>query len=285
MKKITVCFILIFIVSGCQTLQELSKNVGKPQVSVAGVQVTDFSFRNIQLGFDIRVKNPNPISLSMLSYSYDFKINGYNFVQGNHRKSLTIAATGASTIQIPVRINYLDLYNLFQSLKHKKRSTYQLSANLYFNVPVLGRIKIPIHKSGKLPMLKIPKINLSGIQLKNLSLSAINMVLNLTVKNPNGFALLLKNMSYKLLVSGHPWIEANRTGGISINSNGKQTISIPISLNLLQIGRSAFQLLNNSGKIHYQLKGDLNFGIEQALFKGAETIFHFNEKGLAPLIR
>lgn len=272
------------MVASCQTLKEFSQNVGKPHVSVANVHVTDFTFRSIQLAYDIKVNNPNPISLNMLSYDYNLKINGHNFVQGNHDKPVSIAAAGASTFQIPVDINYLDLYRLFQSLKKKDQSTYQFSVDLYFNLPILGRTKIPLTKKGKLPLLKLPKVHLANIHLGQLNLRHTKLTLKLAIDNPNGVALLLNNLDYKLLINGQPWIEMNKNKRVSINKNGKKLISIPVSLNLLQIGTSAIQLLRNSGKLHYKLKGNLNLGIAQPLFNGAHTLLHVNDKGLVPLI-
>lgn len=283
MKKLTLCILIIFIATGCQTLKELSNNIAKPHVSVANVQVTDFTFRNIQLAYDIKVHNPNPFSLHMLSYDYDLKINGHNFIQGNHAKPVDIAAAGASTFQIPVDINFIDLYRLFHSLRNKDRSTYQISVDLYFNLPVLGKTKIPLTKQGKLPLLKLPNVHLASIHLGQFSLRHTKLILKLAIDNPNGFALLLNNLDYQLLINGQPWVEASTARQVSINKNGQELISIPISLNLLQIGTSAIQLLQSSGKLHYRFKGNLDFGIAQPLFEGARTLFHVNQKGLVPL--
>jgi LEA14-like dessication related protein len=285
MKKLLLLFILPLLFGGCQTVQKLAKNIRKPTLSVTNVQVTDFSFKEIELSYSVKVNNPNPVALHMLSYDYNFKINGNSFVRGNHKKRLEIASSGSSTFQIPMAINFQDLYNLFNSLSSKGQAGYQLLADLHFNLPVLGDVKIPLKKSGMLPMIKLPKVQLSNIKLTNINLSKANLVLNLKVRNPNAFGLLMNALSYGLDVNGKSLVNGSQEKQLTINKNANQIISVPVSLNILNIGSSIAKLLSNSGKLNYHLKGHFNFGAEQPLLKNLLTNFHFDQSGKVPIVR
>jgi LEA14-like dessication related protein len=285
MKKLLPLFILPLLFGGCQTVQKLAKNIRKPTLSVTNVRVTDFSFKQIELNYSVKVNNPNPVALHMLSYDYNFKINGNSFVRGNHKKRLEIASSGSSTFQIPMAINFQDLYNLFNSLRSKGQAGYQLRADLHFNLPVLGDVKIPLKKSGMLPMIKLPKVQLSNIKLKNINLSKANLVLNLKVHNPNAFGLLMNALSYGLDVNGKNLVNGSQEKQLTINKNTNQTISVPVSLNILNIGSSVIKLLSNSGKLNYHLKGHFNFGAEQPLLKNLLANFHFDQSGKVPIVR
>jgi LEA14-like dessication related protein len=283
LKKPILCFSLLFLIAGCQAVKQVAKNIKKPTLSVSGVHVSDFSFTDMTLLFDVKVDNPDPVALHMLSYDYNFKINDNSFVKGDHNKRLDIAAAGASTFQIPVTINFKDLYKLYQSLRVKDTTGYKLLANLHFNIPVLGNTKIPLKTSGAFPLLKLPKIHIANIKVGSINLSKANVVMNLVVDNPNGFALLLNNINYHLDVNGRRWVDVNKSKHLSIDKNKSREISLPLSLNISQIGASVIQLLQHSGHLNYHLNGKLDFGLDQALFKNKSTIFHFNTTGKAPL--
>jgi LEA14-like dessication related protein len=285
MKKLLLCCVLSLLFSSCQTLQNLSNNISKPTLSVTGVRVTDFSFKEMELTYSVKVNNPNPVALHMLSYDYNFKVNDHSFIKGNQKKRLNIASSGSSTIQIPMRVNFHDLYSLFSSLKNKGQAGYQLLADLHFNLPVLGDVKVPLKKNGKIPMIKLPKVQLSSIKLKNFNLSKANLALNLKVHNPNAFGLLMNALTYNLDVNGKKLIDGHQKKHLTIGQNSNQIISIPVSLNILNIGSSVINLLKGSDKLNYNLKGHFNFGAKQELLKDLLTNLNFHQKGLVPIER
>jgi LEA14-like dessication related protein len=86
-------------------------------------------------------------------------------------------------------------------------------------------------------------------------------------------------------VNGKNWIDGSQEKQLTINKNGSQIISIPVSLNILNIGSSVAKILTNSSKLNYHLKGRFNFGAAQPLLKSLRTDFHFDRKGLVPIIR
>jgi hypothetical protein len=72
---------------------------------------------------------------------------------------------------------------------------------------------------------------------------------------------------------------------MSISQNNSGQISIPISLDITEIGSSVVQLLRGSGDVNFDLKGDLNLGADHPLFDNMDTSFSFDEAGDVPLIR
>ncbi len=286
-KKIPFYFTIIttaaiVFLNGCMALQDLAETQ-KPALSIADVRATDFSFNEIELTFDIEVKNPNPVALQLLSYGYDFNINGNTFVKGDQEKGLMIEASGQSIVQIPVQLNFQQLYNLFSSLRGEEEADYKLLADLSFDLPVVGKTTLPIEKSGSVPMVKIPEINAANLEVRNLSFSEANLILKLEVDNPNGFGLIAESINYNLEVNGEDWIESSVTNQINITENSEQQISLPISLNPGEIGLSIVQVLQSSGELNFTLNGSFNFGTTHPLLE--ETIFNFQEDGVLPVIR
>jgi LEA14-like dessication related protein len=285
MKKTILLIVLITFISGCQTIQNLADSIRKPSLSVTDVRVTDFAFDEIELTYDVQVDNPNAVAVQMLGYDYDFKINGNDFLNGDQQEKLRIESSGASTFQLPMRLNFNELYNLFSGLRGEDEADYDLAANLNFDLPVLGETALPLKKAGSLPMLKLPKINVSSLKVDDVNFTKANLSLNLDVDNPNGFGLLMKALNYDLNVNGQNWIEGASTKNLTIDKNNNGELSIPISVNIAKIGTSVVQLLNNSGDVKFNLNGDFDFGATHPLLENLSTKFSFDEGGDVPLIR
>ncbi len=265
----------------CKTLQNLA-DARKPHLSVKDVRVTDFAFDEIELTFDVEVENPNPVDLRLLSYNYDFNINGNTFIQGTRDKGLAIEASESSIIHVPVQLDFQQLYSLYNSLKGEAKANYALLADLTFNLPVLGKTTIPLKKTGEIPLIKIPDISVAGLEVQEMNLSNIDFELLLQVKNPNAFGLILNALSYRFEVNNEEWIESRFTNKVKVSKNETGTISIPISLNTLNIGTSVVRLLQNAEDLDYSLEGTIDFTAGHPLL--GDTDFSFFEKGQLPVM-
>lgn len=285
MKKYILLLPVMLVISGCQAIQNLADNIRKPSLSVTDVRITDFAFDEIELTYDVEIDNPNPVAVQMVSYDYDFKINNNEFIQGNQDKQLRIESAGTSTFQLPMRLNFQELYSLFNSLRGQDEADYQLLANLDFDLPVLGETTLPLEKSGSLPMIKLPKINVSSLKVNDINFSQADLVLNLEVDNPNGFGLLVNALTYNLDVNERNWVDGSNSKNISISENQTSSIAIPISLNITEIGSSVIQLLNNSSDLNYKLNGNFDFGATHPLLENMQTDFSFDRAGDVPLVR
>lgn len=285
MRKLILLISICFFISGCQALQNLSDSIRKPSLSIEDMRITDFSFDEVELTYDVKVDNPNPVAVQLMSYDYDLNINENDFLEGSQDKQLRIESSGSSTFQIPVRLNFRELYELFSNLRDRDEADYRLAANLDFDLPVLGTTTLPLEKSGSLPMIKLPRISVSSLEVDEMNFSQANLTLNLQVDNPNGFGLLLKALSYDLSVNGRSWVDGSRSRELSISEKGSNQLAIPITLNISEIGSSVVQLLSNSSNIDYQLDGAIDFGAAHPLLQDKETTFEFNQNGDLPVIR
>jgi len=118
---------------------------------------------------------------------------------------------------------------------------------------------------------KIPDVSLEGIKLNSLNLAGADLELKLNVKNANAFAVLFNRLNYGLAVNGVNWVQAAAVKGFSLNEKKNQTLTLPLSLNFLQIGSSVYQLLSSNKPLTFQLNGELdlsvpNLGIPKSTF-------------------
>jgi len=259
--QVVICSILIMmLLSACSAFRGLlnEAKIERPQVDFAGARLTKLSFDAADFLFDLKIRNPNPLGLRMAGFDYDFLINGNSFLKGNQEKELEIESRGETTIQLPLSLGFVDLYQTFQSLRDQDVSTYRLNCSFSFDLPVLGPVNIPVSKEGEFPLLKLPKVDVDALKLERMSLFGAELKLRVRLDNRNAFSMILEHLQYQLEVNGLRWISGDAEKNEQIAVKSESVIEIPISLDFLQIGRSVYQLLAGDKSLEYQFGGKLD---------------------------
>ena len=165
------------------------------------------------------------------------------------------------------------LIRTFADLKKNNNSKYQIKCGLNFNLPVLGETRIPISKSGDIPLLKLPSISFNTVKLDNINFSGADLMLEVKFKNPNSFSMLIDQMNYNFQVNGNKWMSGKANQKTSTNQNGESIIQIPVSLDFLQMGSSLFQLISGGKNLNYNLTGNLDIKNSHPLLKNLSLPF------------
>lgn len=258
---INLCLILsVLLFSSCSTLRGLlgQATIQRPRVDFLGAKMTGLSFDKANFLFDLQIRNPNSLGVKLAGFGYDLSINGSSFLKGREDKELSIEAQGENIIQIPLTLSYSHLYQVFQTLLQQDRATYQLKCDFSFDLPGLGLVQIPASKQGDFPLPKLPTVHVEALKLKRLGLNGADLELEVQLGNPNAFWVMLEHIQYQLDINGRRWAAGDATKSAQITEKGNSLIEIPISLDFLQIGQSAYQLLSGDRSLNYQFQGDLD---------------------------
>jgi len=114
-------------------------SVQKPTVDITNAKIFNLSFDDLDLLFDIQINNPNTVGINLAGFDYELLINDNSFISGNQPDKLEIAAQNSNTIQLPVNLKFVDIYNTFANLKKNDNSKYQIKCGLNFDLPVFIR--------------------------------------------------------------------------------------------------------------------------------------------------
>ena len=278
--KIGLLALLVIMVYSCAEMQQLVKavDIKKPTAKVDDVKITGLSLEEADLEFDIAVSNPNAVSITLAGFDYDLLLNNQSFIKGKQDKTVKVAANGTSAVKLPLSLHYMDIYKTYQALAREDHINYALKTGLIFDVPVLGRVRIPVETKGSFPTIKIPLVKLQALKLNNLGLSGADLQLDLQIDNPNAFAVNLNRFHYNFKVAGQNWIQGQNNKPYSVAKKGHKTLSIPIKLNFLEIGRSVFNLLNGSSKLDYRLSGSADVGSSLPMLKNFPMNYDYTGK-------
>jgi LEA14-like dessication related protein len=182
-------------------------------------------------------------------------LNKQSFIKGDQKKEMEIKAQGNATVQIPLTLDFMNIYKTYQSLKNEDEVGYTLNTGLSFNLPILGPVRIPVSTSGNVPMVKLPAISLASIKLSKLTFTGAEFDLAIGIDNPNSWGLIVNALQYGLNINGSDWISGKTNNKINLASKGKDTIHLPFSISFLKLGTSVYNVVANGEGLNYRLSG------------------------------
>lgn len=250
------CLALVFSSTGCSQLKSYLKDVDKPSARITNVKLNNLSLDGVGILVDVKITNPYAVALPLVNLDYKLATNGTPFLNGAADVQGSIPAKDSKTIQVPATISFSGLLENVKTVRPGSVVPYKLDVGLGVDAPVVGRLNLPISKTGEFPVPSLPKIELAGIDWTKLSLQDAQAVLKIKVNNTNSFPIDLSKLDYGLSLGG------KRIGGASVSKAthfGKgqsNTLSIPISVKPIDLGLSAFRMLSGKGS-SYELGGSL----------------------------
>jgi len=269
-KRFKLVIIMCVLCSlGCATLQKLG-GIRPPDLSIEKVNIVGAGLKEMDLAMIVNVKNNYPIGIHVPAFDYNFLIDDHVFLKGENALNQSIPALGNNQVQVPVRIHFMDLYQSLSTLVSQDQATYQINGNIHFDIPILGQLKIPFKKSGDLPLLKIPKISVKGLRVKSLSFAKAYLSLDIAIDNPNGFLMLLKNLSYNFSIDGLKWAGGVMSKDISFDKHSQSSMSIPIQLNFFEMGMSIFNLIKKKQSLPYEFDTQIKFQTDMPFLKDVD---------------
>ena len=244
------------LLAGCAGL--VKSGLGRPKVSVESARLASLSFQGATLDFGFGIDNPNPVGLHLDGFDYALSVEGARMMEGKQDSKLDLAANAKGTVQLPVTLKYQQLWSGLRQVVEKREAAYVLEAGFAFDVPVLGRVRIPVRREGNLPLLRLPKVRLERVAVAGLSSRAADLALSIAVDNPNDVAADLQGIDTALTFNQRPVGRLVHEGTVRVPAGGTERLTVPLRLDLVQMGSALFRMLSNGGAVDYGLEGNLS---------------------------
>lgn len=257
---------LTFLLSGCQVLTD-SGVVQKPSASLSDLSVKSLSAQGVLFDAVLKVKNPNPVALSLAGYDYDFQVSGKSLLSGQQDVQTQIGAAGESLIRVPLQLKFSDLQQIGQGLSKQKTLNYALKTTAQIDLPVLGRMAFPAEKSGEVPLPQMPKVAVSSLEVKSLGLTGADLALTLNIDNPNVFGIDISHLKSGLKVDGVSWLDATLSKALTLSPEQSAQVNLPIRLDFLKLGTQLMRQLQGSEPLQYELVGSFMLGTDLPMMR------------------
>jgi LEA14-like dessication related protein len=250
----------VLLAGGCESLRDAVEVMRKPEVRIAATEIEALSFTGLTLRFDVEIENPNPIGIGLAGFDYELQIEGNSFVNGQVQEGVAIAARERSIIPIPVELGFEEIAQTFAELAGKEEAAYQLSSGFSFDLPVLGRVRVPVRTDGSFPILRPPRLQVVNLRLNEISLSGASLTLDLELINRNSFKVFVESLEYRFQVDGRDWASGMRRERVRISENDSTRLTIPVDLDFGALGRGVYQMILAGGSLQYAFKANVDVG-------------------------
>jgi LEA14-like dessication related protein len=263
--------ILIFI-GGCAQLDEI---VQEPQLHFKKVVPADFSLAGARFHFDFDVYNPNPLGLRLSQVTYNLALNRHPLASGKLTEGIALPARGSAPLTIPLRLDFEDLLAAVGDMGNGPKLPYRLNGDIF-----VGPLAIPYDVKGDLELPRLPKVELAGVEIRELSLSGARLACRVRLTNRNAIPLDLGRLAYRLQL-GEIQVAGGETAPLApLAASGSDILSLDTRIRFREVGMGLLKLLQGAAAA-YTLSGSFS----QPLPGGGHHQTPFSFSGEAPLKR
>ncbi|KAL7085777.1 hypothetical protein ACP275_14G299300 [Erythranthe tilingii] len=230
---------------------------GKPTADVTDTHIPKINLERADIVIDVLIKNPNPIPIPLIDINYLIESDGRKLISGLIPDAGTIHAHGSETVKIPVCLIYDDIKNTYEDIQPGSIIPYKVKVDLIVDVPVLGRITIPLEKTGEIPIPFKPEIDIDKIRFDKFSFEETVATLHLKLGNKNDFDLGLNDLDYEVWLCGVSIGGAELEKSANIEKNGFCYVDVPITFRPKDCGSALWDMIRGKGT-GYSMKGNIN---------------------------
>lgn len=228
----------------------------KPTAHVVGSSIRGLSLSNVVLMFDVEVANPYSAALPLADLSYVLNSGGSKLMEGSIQPSGSIPAKGKQVIQLPVTVPFAPVMAAMKGVKPGAVLPYTANFRLGVDAPAIGRIDVPLSKSGELPIPAVPEVELATFEVGKLGLDKTSGTAKLRIRNTNQFELNVKRLGMGFALGGAEVGSSRLSDAATLQPGQSATLSVPLSFSPRAVGASLFNLLRGK-QIAYKLEGTI----------------------------
>lgn len=105
-----------------------------------------------------------------------------------------------------------------------------------------------------------PDVDVVGAELTRTGLSGADVLFEFQVDNPNGVALVLDGLNYRLRLNDKPLLDGRQDKRTEIAANGESRVNLPVSIQYDDILR-VLETLDDNERPSYELQADFQFAV------------------------
>lgn len=280
MKKnilLAITFCVLFIFTTCKTLTAAFQ---EPVISFHSAELISINLNNAQLLCKVQVQNPNSFDIPFPKTDWEIFISNNSFLSGVVNNDKKIKAQNTVLIDVPVKLEYLDIINTFKSLKGSKQAVYKIAIAVNFSFPVFGEKVWNFDYQGELPIPQLPVLSAPVLTIESIDLTRTEILVTVNVENPNIFELPSPKFSYDYQLNKNSFIKGNIEDEKPLAPSSKTPLSFRMVVNYADLFRSFASMLT-AREAASLLVLNCDFGIP--FFSGENK--RFEVPGILPIRR
>jgi len=230
--RLLAIIVLIILLPACQTMDSAFH---EPLLSLHSVDFMGISFTDMELLFSIRVENPNSFDIPFPDITWVFFLNENQFISGDFRSNGRIRGRASNIVEIPVNINFVEVFNTFSSLMGATQADYRISLAARIPLPVLRGRVWNFQYEGQIPIPQLPRLTGPSMRIENVDLTGVQILVSVNVENPNIFALPPPVLHIDYLVNNVSFINSAVEAPAPLSSRAITPITFRFSVNFADL--------------------------------------------------
>ena len=279
MKKIIIILLALFTVFSLTTCKTLETVLQEPVVSLHSVELANMNINNVQLLCKVQIQNPNSFSIPFPETGWEVFLNAASFVSGVIKNDRSLSSKRTTIVEIPVTLNYLDIFNTFRSIRGTRQTAYKIALAVKMPIPLLGDKIWNLQHEGSLPVLQLPRISAPTMNIDVRDTSKVEIIATINVENPNVFPIPAPKFSYDYQLNRNSFIKGTIENEPPLAASSTTPISFRLVVNYADLIRSFAASLLTGSSLSSNLRISGDFGIPA--FSG--DTFNYEVSGSLPL--
>ncbi|KAG2332163.1 hypothetical protein Bca52824_003343 [Brassica carinata] len=190
---------------------------GKPTADVSAIHIPKINLERADIVVDVLVKNPNPIPLTLI---------------------------------------YDDIKSTYNDINPGMIIPYRIKVDLIVDVPVLGRLTLPLEKRGEIPIPKKPNVDIED-QVPEVFFGETVAILHVRLENLNDFELGVNDLDCEVWLCDVSIGRAEISDSIKLDKNGSGLINVPMTFRPKDFGSALWDMIRGKGT-GYTIKGNVD---------------------------
>ncbi|MDR0315529.1 MAG: LEA type 2 family protein, partial [Treponema sp.] len=239
--------LVVFASLSLTTCQSLRSIFREPVLSLQSVAISKITFTAADLLCKVKVENPNAIDIPFPEVGWEIFINKNSFITGIIKNNQSLKPRRSTVIDVPISLNYLEVFNTFRSLKGSKQADYRVTLAAKIPLPIMGDKVFNFAHEGIFPVLQMPKLSMPSMKIDKMNFTRAEILCTVNVENPNNFALPSPKIAYDYTVNRNSFIKSSIDNASPLAAASVTAIPIRFTVNYADLYQR-FQTLRNLGE-------------------------------------
>lgn len=227
-----------------------------PEIEQTGDLHIDLKNDTSYISSKLMVRNKSFLKIKIDTFTYTVSLFNKTYLQNHKFIGMVLHGYRTDTINFSLKIPYASVLKDLKAQRKKVDSaSYSISISLLYST-VFGKAEIPFNKSAKLKLPQPPELELVEIKYTKFRMKSIVADAKIKITNHSAFTLSIKEMKYAMNVLKEGNLEGNFSEPTTIKPKGITFVDIPIEINVINMGKTIFEVIMNRDTYTYTLTLD-----------------------------
>lgn len=236
---------MLLLLVGCEELQQAT-----PDVRFDTLRIDDIDFDQVDSEFVFQVDNPNPVEVSLASFSYDLELETVSLLSGEEPEGLRLPALDSAEVRLPATLVWRDVYDSIQATRGEDEVDFGLAGRFGFMTP-WGELALPYQTDGRFPALRTPRFRLGKLRVAEVDVLAgkADVALELGIDNDHGSTLTFSELDYAVSFAGREVADGLVPSLASVDGATERVVEVPLTIDLIQAGTAIVSVLTRGDRL------------------------------------